>query len=80
MPRQQPRFVAELQEFVRIPSISADPARAVEVHRCAAWLAAHLKRIGLEQICSVPTQGHPIITGSWLHAEGQPTMKGTAVW
>src|SRR5262245_1957471 len=70
----RPRFVADLQAFVRIPSVSVDPARAGDVARAARWLAAHLRRIGLERICVVKTPRHPIVTASWTHAPGRPTV------
>ncbi len=39
-------FFADLKEWLAIPSISADPARADDVRRSAQWLAAHLRRTG----------------------------------
>ena len=49
------RSVAELQEFVRFPSVSADPRHAADLRRCARWLAGHLARIGLEHARVIPT-------------------------
>jgi acetylornithine deacetylase/succinyl-diaminopimelate desuccinylase-like protein len=72
--RHRPRFVAELKEFVRFPSVSNQPRRARDVRRCAAWLANRLRRIGLEHVSIVPTQRHPIVYASWMHARGQPTI------
>ena len=46
----QPRFLTELLEFLRIPSISAIPAHAADVQRAAEWVAARLATAGLEQI------------------------------
>src|SRR5574337_427727 len=40
------RIVSELKEFVRFPSISAQPEHAEDLKRCAAWLADQLRRIG----------------------------------
>jgi acetylornithine deacetylase/succinyl-diaminopimelate desuccinylase-like protein len=60
-----PRFVAELQEFVRFPSISAQPWYAGDVQNCAVWLANHLRRIGLEQVDIVPTPRHPVVYADW---------------
>jgi acetylornithine deacetylase/succinyl-diaminopimelate desuccinylase-like protein len=72
--RQRPRFVAELKEFVRFPSVSNQPRHAHDLRRCASWLATHLRRIGLEQIRIVPTKRHPIVYAAWLHARGRPTI------
>ena len=72
--RHQPRFVAELKEFVRFPSVSNDPKHARDVRRCASWLAAHLRLIGLENVRVVPTSRHPIVYATWRHARGRPTI------
>jgi acetylornithine deacetylase/succinyl-diaminopimelate desuccinylase-like protein len=68
------RFVADLKEFVRIPSVSGQPRHAKDVARCARWLAAHLRRIGLHEVEIVPTRGHPIVFGKSRQASGQPTL------
>jgi acetylornithine deacetylase/succinyl-diaminopimelate desuccinylase-like protein len=68
------RFVAELKEFVRFPSVSAQPDRGPDVKRCAAWLADHLRRVGLEGVAVVPTPRHPLVFGQWRHAAGRPTV------
>ncbi|MGZ4900725.1 MAG: peptidase M20, partial [Candidatus Angelobacter sp.] len=47
---QGPRFLAELKEFVRFPTVSAQPRYAGEMKRCAEWLARHVQRIGLEHV------------------------------
>jgi acetylornithine deacetylase/succinyl-diaminopimelate desuccinylase-like protein len=60
--------VAELQDLVRIPSVSADPAYKADVARAAAWLMARLEKAGLENIRLVPTSGHPAVVADWLHA------------
>jgi acetylornithine deacetylase/succinyl-diaminopimelate desuccinylase-like protein len=69
-----PRFVAELQELVRFPSVSAQPAHAADVRRCAAWLAAHLRRIGMPAVEIAATAGHPIVVAAGPHAPGRPTL------
>ena len=68
------RFVAELMEVVRFPSVSAQPKHAADVGSCAAWLAAHLQGFGLENPGVVPTEGHPIVYADWRHARGKPTV------
>ena len=49
-------FLAELKEFIRFPSVSAQPEHADDLKRCAAWLAEHLRRIGMERVTVVPTR------------------------
>jgi len=68
------RFLADLMEFVRFPSVSAQPKRAGDVRRCSAWLENHLKKVGLEKVKVVPTQRHPVVYAEWLHARGLPTV------
>ena len=44
------RFVEELKALLRIPSISTDPERVGDVRRAAEFVAAELKRIGMENV------------------------------
>jgi acetylornithine deacetylase/succinyl-diaminopimelate desuccinylase-like protein len=68
------RYVAELKDYLAIPSISALPEHAGDVRRCAEWTADEMRRIGLEHVRLVETPGHPVVCGDWLHAPGAPTM------
>ena len=70
----QDRFLEELLDFLRIPSISALPERAGDVARAAEWVARRLTRAGAENVEVLPTGGHPVVYGDWLHAEGKPTI------
>jgi acetylornithine deacetylase/succinyl-diaminopimelate desuccinylase-like protein len=70
----RPRFLRELMDFMRIPSISAQPRFAPEVARCAAWLADHMEKIGLEGIRRIPAKGGPLVYGQWLRKPGLPTV------
>jgi acetylornithine deacetylase/succinyl-diaminopimelate desuccinylase-like protein len=70
----RPRFVAELSEFVRFASISAQPQHAGDVRNCAIWLAKHLRNAGLDRVKIVPTRGHPIVYAEWLNVPGRPTV------
>ena len=57
-----------------MPSVSALPRHAGDVARCAEWLAAHLRRIGLNNVRIVSTRGHPIVYGEWRRASDRPTL------
>ncbi len=58
--QNQQRFLAEFCDYLRFPSVSAQPKHKQDVYACAEWLVAHCRRIGLEtRLC--PTGGHPIV-------------------
>src|SRR5262245_55591160 len=70
-----PRFVQELFELLRSPSLSADPAHADDVRAAAEWLANHLRGLGAEKVAVMPTAGHPVVYGEWLGAgPDKPTV------
>lgn len=64
----------DLVEFLRIPSQSGTPDCRPHVQRAAEWVAARLKRAGLEHVEILPTAGHPVVYADWLHAPGAPTF------
>ena len=71
------RRVARLEsykEFLRIPSISALPEHGADCQTAADWIAADLRAMGIEGVEVAETDGHPIVYGEWLHADGAPTV------
>ncbi len=66
--------LAELKEFLRIPTIGALPEHHEDVRAGAEWIAAHMRDIGLEHVEASPTAGHPVVYADWLHAPGAPTV------
>lgn len=64
----------ELEDFLRIPSISSDPARRDDVRRAAGHLAEQYERIGLKNAEVIETAGHPVVYADWLRAPGKPTV------
>ncbi len=70
--QNQPRFLSELKDLLRIPSISTLPGNRGDVRRAAEVLAQELQRIGLEHIELIETGGHPLVYADWLHAAGKP--------
>jgi cysteinylglycine-S-conjugate dipeptidase len=65
--REQAR--AELDALVRIPSISADPARRDDVVASAEATAELLRAHGLEAVRLAAVDGsHPYVIGEWMHA------------
>jgi acetylornithine deacetylase/succinyl-diaminopimelate desuccinylase-like protein len=75
----QARFLDELKDLLRIPSISTLPEHNGDTRRAAEALAGEMKRIGLEHVRLIETAhggaaGHPLVYGEWLHAVGKPTV------
>mgnify|MGYP005835984227 CR=1 FL=1 len=70
----QERFLEELFEFLRIPSISTLPENKEDVTRAAQFTADSLRRAGLENVEIIPTGGHPLVYADWLHTPGAPTV------
>src|SRR5437868_10606353 len=70
----QQRYLEELSDFLRIPSISTLSEHRGDVDRAAQWVANDLKRSGMENVRIIETAGHPLIYADWLHAPGQPTL------
>jgi acetylornithine deacetylase/succinyl-diaminopimelate desuccinylase-like protein len=69
------RHVAQLAEFVSIPSVSALPEHSGDVLKAAEWVKERLQAAGMENTAVMPTGGHPVVYGDWLHApEGAPTI------
>ena len=64
----QKRFLEELKELLRIPSISTMEEHKGDVRKAAEYVAAELKRIGFENVEVIPTNGHPLVYADWLHA------------
>ena len=68
------RFLEELREFLRIPSVSTLPEHKPDIERAAAFVADQLRAAGLENVEIIPTAGHPLVYADWLHAEGKPVV------
>jgi acetylornithine deacetylase/succinyl-diaminopimelate desuccinylase-like protein len=68
------RHLAELVEFLRIPSISTLSAHRPDMLAAAHWVAEQLSRFGMEAVRLLETAGHPAVYGEWLHAPGRPTI------
>lgn len=68
------RFLDEMKDLLRIPSISTLPENRGDCRKAAEWLVARLERMGMEHVRLVETEGHPLVYADWLHAKGKPTM------
>jgi acetylornithine deacetylase/succinyl-diaminopimelate desuccinylase-like protein len=69
----QQRFLNELKDLLRIPSVSTLEQHKPDIQKAADFVASELRRIGMENVEIIPTKGHPLIYADWLHAAGKPT-------
>jgi acetylornithine deacetylase/succinyl-diaminopimelate desuccinylase-like protein len=70
----QSRFVEELKEFLRIPSVSAISERKGDTRKAAEWVREQLRAAGVNADL-VETEGHPIVYGEWTKAGAdKPTV------
>jgi acetylornithine deacetylase/succinyl-diaminopimelate desuccinylase-like protein len=67
-------FTSQLEDFLRIPSISTDSAYKDDVRRAAQWLADHLKAIGIDTVEVMETGGHPIVFAEHIVDADRPTV------
>jgi acetylornithine deacetylase/succinyl-diaminopimelate desuccinylase-like protein len=76
--QNHPRFLAELKDLLRIPSISTLPEHKADCRKAAETLKAELTRIGFEHarlVDGAPEgERHPLVYADWLHAYGKPTV------
>ena len=73
------RFLEDLKTLLRIPSVSTTPEHKKDVEKAAEWVAAELRRIGMEHVEVIraekgAAEGHPLVYADWLHAAGKPTV------
>jgi acetylornithine deacetylase/succinyl-diaminopimelate desuccinylase-like protein len=71
---EQAQVLAELRDFLAIPSISTLPEHQADIRRAAQWLADYCTHAGLDHVQIIETSGHPLVYADWLHAAGQPTL------
>lgn len=68
------RFLSELFELLRIPSVSADPAHDNDVQKTAEAVAGYLERAGCAKVKVHSTKGHPIVYGEHIIDSNLPTV------
>lgn len=73
--KHQSRFVDELCDFIRIPSVSAKPENKADVRAAGTWVVNRLTAAGIENAEILETDGHPVVCADWLHAgPDKPTI------
>ncbi|HTI13953.1 MAG TPA: dipeptidase [Dictyobacter sp.] len=72
----EPKFLADLQQWLRIPSISTLSEHKDDVQRAAQYAVDQLQNIGMEnaRLIHARENGHPLVYGEWLKASGKPTL------
>ena len=71
--RNRQRSIEELSDFLRIPSVSTDPAHASDIRRAAHWLLDKLGGLGLETEL-YETERHPVVFAQRVFDSGVPTL------
>jgi acetylornithine deacetylase/succinyl-diaminopimelate desuccinylase-like protein len=71
---EQERLLEELNDFLRIPSVSALPAHAADCRRAAEWLRAELTRLGCPTVEIIEGTGHPVVWAEGPEVPGRPTL------
>ncbi|MBI3414761.1 MAG: dipeptidase [Verrucomicrobia bacterium] len=65
----EPRFVRELSEYLRFPSVSAQPKHRSDLTACAGWIEKHCRQLGLQtRLWSTP--GNPILVAKTPRVAG----------
>ena len=68
------KFLDQLFELLRIPSVSADPAYSSDVKKTAEFLSAEFKELGLDEVEVIKTLGHPIVYAEKIIDANLPTV------
>ncbi|MCD1294132.1 peptidase [Methanocella sp. CWC-04] len=71
--KERHAYEKELMEFIRIPSVSADPKHANDVRKAAEWVLEKLQKMGFEGR-SYETEGHPVIYAERCPYKDQQTL------
>ena len=68
------RYLEELKDYLRIPSISTLKNSEKDVEKCSKFVADQLRKAGMTKVKIYPTAGHPLVYGEWMGAPGKPTV------
>ena len=72
--KNKDRFLEELLELLKIPSISADPDYKEALFQTADFVAASLTKAGAENVEICPTAGYPVVYGEKMIDPAKPTV------
>ncbi|GCD78531.1 hypothetical protein JCM31826_20130 [Thermaurantimonas aggregans] len=68
------RFLNELMELLRVPSVSADPKYKEEVIKAAQLTAHYLEKAGIKNVEVCETPGYPVVYGEYIKDPSLPTV------
>lgn len=68
------RMLEELQDLLRIPSVSTDPDHDQDCRRTGEWIAAHLRDLGCPKVELMASDTHPVVVADGPNIPGQPTV------
>ncbi len=68
------RFLEELFELLRIPSISAQSSHREDMVKTAEWLRASLLKAGADRAEVMPTAGNPVVYAEKIIDPAKPTV------
>ena len=74
LPADKKRFIDELIDLLKIPTISADSKYNDDIKRGASWVKNALEKAGCLETEIFPTKGHPIVYGERLTDPNLPTV------
>ena len=74
LPADKKRFIDELIDLLKIPTISADSKHNDDIKRGATWVKNALEKAGCLETEIFPTKGHPIVYGERLTDPNLPTV------
>ncbi len=72
--KNKDRFLSELLELLRIPSVSAKTEHKADMIRCAEAVKQRLLEAGADKVDIYPTEGHPIVYGEKIIDPSKPTV------
>ncbi len=68
------RFIQELIDLLKIPSVSADPKHSKDVFNCAEQVKKRLIESGADNVEVCPTKGYPVVYGEKIIDKNLPTV------
>jgi acetylornithine deacetylase/succinyl-diaminopimelate desuccinylase-like protein len=68
------RVLEELQDLLRIPSVSTDPDHDQDCRRTGEWVADHLRDLGCPKVELMASETHPVVVADGPNIPGQPTV------